>query len=95
MSYNAEFEALMNATTKEDTERLAKIVFNAVDTNGSGSIDKEECREMITHIFGKDMIPEQIPQCVDAAMASMDLNGDGKVTWEEFLAYSCKKNGCL
>ncbi len=37
--------ALTQATTLEDTERLARKVFNAIDSNGSGSIEKDECEK--------------------------------------------------
>lgn len=48
MAFNPDdFIALTLATNVEDTERLARKIFAAVDTNSSGSIEKDECAVML------------------------------------------------
>lgn len=94
MAFNSEdFIALTMATTVEDTERLARKIFAAVDTNGSGSIEKDECTEMLRQLVG-DVPQSDLESVVADAMKDMDANGDGKVTWDEFFSFAKKQNHC-
>jgi len=92
--FNTEdFLALTQATTLEETERLARKVFNAVDSNGSGSIEKDECKKMLGLLMG-DVPEDVLEENVANAMSDMDANKDGKVTWEEFFAFAKIQNKC-
>ncbi len=83
--------ALTKATTLEDTERLARKVFNAIDSNGSGSIEKDEC-EKICLLFG---VREEFPEeNIARFMSEMDVNKGCKVTWEDFFAFYKIQNNC-
>mmetsp|Transcript_81925 Transcript_81925/g.227133 ORF Transcript_81925/g.227133 Transcript_81925/m.227133 type:complete len:475 (-) Transcript_81925:278-1702(-) len=49
--------------------------FRVFDTDGSGSIDREEL---------KMVLQEQNVQQIDCVMQEVDLNGDGKISFDEF-----------
>lgn len=57
-------------------------IFNAIDTDGSGFLDKQEVQEMATRL-GFPMSTKD----VDNAFKQMDVNQDGRVSGKEFVAY--------
>lgn len=84
--------AAMNKLKKEALKVIAsnlpaeeitglKEMFEAMDKDGSGTITVDEMREGLRN---KDV---KIPEAeLEAIMANADVNGDGKVDYEEFLA---------
>ena len=53
--FNAEdFIQLTNSSDKDETERLVKKIFSAVDVDNSGFIDQSEMLKMMT-IFSEHM----------------------------------------
>jgi Ca2+-binding EF-hand superfamily protein len=53
--FNAEdFIQLTNSSDKDETERLVKKIFSAVDIDNSGFIDQVEMLKMMT-MFGEHM----------------------------------------
>lgn len=63
--------------------RHLKILFNALDVDGNGSLDKEEVGRLINQV----MLTEVTPAAVDLAFGEMDDDGSGAVDFEEFLAF--------
>ena len=61
-------------------ERVAELreAFQLFDLSGSGSISLEELREVLQKL-GQDVAEAQ------ALLAAGDINGDGTVSWREFL----------
>ena len=51
--------------------------FRVFDTNGSGEIDRDELKE----VLHDDNVKR-----IDAMIKEVDLNGDGKISFEEFCA---------
>ena len=75
------------ATTKEETERLTKKVFDLVDTDQSGFIEKQEFIAMYKQVF-PDVTDEILKKISRAAMTITDQDGDGLVSWPEFLNFA-------
>ncbi|KAJ1659189.1 hypothetical protein IWQ61_001690 [Dispira simplex] len=78
-----EFEALL----KKDTPAVAKLVkevevrlaFNAIDTDKSGAISRDELREALK-LMNKPCGEEQL----DKLIKEVDANGDGQIDLHEF-----------
>ena len=60
-------------------EELIKEEFNSFDQNGDGYIDKEELKTAMENM-GEELTDQQIDQMMRAA----DVDGDQKITMEEF-----------
>ena len=58
---------------------MSQIVFEKYDTDGTGSISKEEMRSLC-YDKGYHLSEEKI----DSAMATLDVDGTGEVTYDEF-----------
>ena len=52
-----------------------KRVFDMVDTDGSGSLDKQEVAGVLRAVLSKEPSEQQIQQLFE----TMDTNGDGSV----------------
>jgi len=76
------FDEMWNAiTAKPATKPQLEAYFQSVDSDGSGSLTKDE----ITEMFGKLSNPPN-QEAIDKALAEVDADGDGKVNYKEFLA---------
>jgi Ca2+-binding EF-hand superfamily protein len=66
----------------EDDDGAAELraVFEELDTDGSGALDKGEVWQALNTMKGREMTEEE----VDAAMAEMDEDGGGEIELEEF-----------
>ena len=58
---------------------LLRQMFDEIDADGSGSIDAKELKAIIEKTEGCDASDEAIQK----EMASMDIDGDGKITFDE------------
>ena len=63
--------------------RHLNILFNALDVDGNGTLDKEEVGRLINQV----MLTEVTPAAVDLAFGEMDDDGSGAVDFGEFLAF--------
>ena len=59
---------------------ITRLTFNKHDTDRSETLDKEEFKAMIFH-FGHYMDEIEL----EAAFTFVELNGDGQITFDEFL----------
>jgi len=76
------FDEMWNAiTAKPATKSQLEKHFESLDTDGSGSLTKDE----ITAMFGKLSNPPK-QEAIDKALADVDADGDGKVNLKEFIA---------
>merc|ERR1712037_383613 len=67
--------------TRQEVIRLYRI-FQSADLDGNGEIDAMEAREMIARASEVPMSSEDF----DRYMATLDADGSGRVTFEEFLS---------
>ncbi len=67
---------------------LSRRIFDKYDNDGSGFIDKAEFSNMC-----RDQGIILSEKALALAMKDMDLNGDNKITYDEFLAW--KKRSCF
>ena len=65
-----------------DLDEQLRTVFERVDTNHSGHIDRDEVAELARSL-GHHLTKAEL----DASMDLMDTNGDGLITFEEFAAW--------
>jgi Ca2+-binding EF-hand superfamily protein len=75
-----EFAVWLSAKMKIEQE--ASQVFEKVDKNGSGSLDREEIRAVFLEL-GVVLTEEQL----DEGMLDMDSDGSGEVDFAEFHQY--------
>ena len=60
--------------------------FSSFDADGSGFLDRAELLAMATEMFGGESTEgPQVQEQIEKMVASVDANGDGQVSWEEFL----------
>jgi calmodulin len=62
-----------------------RSVFNSFDTDGNGVLDKNELKNAF-----KDFKGGLTDEEVDALMAEADTNGDGQISFEEFVELIAK-----
>lgn len=79
-----EFIALMRlrmGDNNRDPEEDLRDAFNMFDTDKSGSIDREEVKQLMKKL-AQDLTAEEL----DAIMGEVDTDGDGEISFEEFRA---------
>ena len=70
-----------------DDEKLTAVtqaVFSAVDTDGSGQIDRTELKAAMVQVAQAAEIPAPDDSKVDQALNDLDANKDGKIDVGEF-----------
>ena len=72
----------------ENTRNQALMMFEEVDKDGSGMLDRDEVK-LLCQKMGKNLSSKQI----DAAMAEMDDDGGGEVDYEEFKKWWADQGG--
>ena len=60
-------------------EGVVKDLFDSLDRNGSGSLERSEAKDLILQL-GEDITASEM----SAALSSMDADGSGEVTYAEF-----------
>jgi len=76
------FDEMWSAiTAKPATKDQLEAYFKAADSDGSGSLTKDE----VTALFQKLANPPS-QEAIDKALSEVDTNDDGKVNYAEFLA---------
>ena len=76
----------MAAGSSQLTEHL-KAVFDSIDTDGSGSISKEELKKKLeTDTELQTLLANAGGDGSFFVLEQLDLDGDGEVTWMEFEA---------
>eukprot|EP01043_Picozoa_sp_COSAG02_P017924 COSAG02_NODE_824_length_16741_cov_16.319733_3_plen_1657_part_00 len=66
-------------TTEEKQEQYFRDMFNSIDIDGSGSLDRHEVAQLSINL-GRELRKHEL----DAAMAEMDPSGDGSVEFGGF-----------
>lgn len=63
---------------------ITRKIFNAVDQDGSNKIEKAELKRAMTVIAREVGIHPLSDLQLDGAVATLDVNGDGEIDYEEF-----------
>ena len=74
---------MMNAFDDMEARHL-RILFNAVDVDGNGSLDREEITRLIRNVIQMDDVS---PDVVALAFSEMDADGSGDVDFDEFIQF--------
>eukprot|EP01111_Echinosteliopsis_oligospora_P015688 TRINITY_DN627_c0_g1_i1.p1 TRINITY_DN627_c0_g1~~TRINITY_DN627_c0_g1_i1.p1 ORF type:complete len:240 (+),score=71.02 TRINITY_DN627_c0_g1_i1:67-786(+) len=69
----------------EDDIADARVQFKKYDKDGSGTIDREELKELLLVTMGKKMSAMMVQRMVDAQMQLADKDGSGEIDFDEFL----------
>ena len=71
------------------TEELAFNIFDRMDADGSGCLDKPEVTRLVDEVMGKlnlELLPEQHDKLINQSFKSADANSDGRLSRVEFEA---------
>jgi len=67
-----------------ELEKVIKLAFQQVDTDGSGYISIDELEALMRKVASECNIPPPTKEDVKEAWNAMDSNNDGKISVEEF-----------
>jgi len=62
-------------------QAIAEFAFDIFDTDNSGSLSKEEIKEMITYVYGGAGLEGHLHKIIE----TMDNSHDGKIGRKEFI----------
>ena len=84
------FKSILN--NEKQYNEYSDTVFDKVDTNKNGFIEKEELSILIQELIKKFKKETRIPEDkVESALKLIDTDGDGKISKEEFRKTSREK----
>ena len=94
-----QFMTVKTAPKLVDPSEKLSWVFNAFDEDGGGTIEYDEITKLVEALFrmsGRgdctEEDREEIILCVDEVIESIDVDGDGIITREEFVANALKSD---
>ncbi|PAV56542.1 hypothetical protein WR25_11243 [Diploscapter pachys] len=65
-------------------EAKLRFAFTMYDLNKSGTITKDEFKDILQMMIGKNVPVEQVNSIADRTMSEADRDGDGCITFQEF-----------
>ena len=68
---------------------ICNTVFKQVDTDKSGSIDKDELKVVLTNLYSKQGLAAPSDKTVAKYMKAIDKSGDGSIDMSEFATFMC------
>ena len=78
----AQWKTFKNDRTVSQDKERARQLFEQIDVDGSGSLDREELADLAERL-GAALKPAEL----DEAMAEMDENGDNCIDLDEFMRW--------
>ena len=92
-----QFMTVKTAPKLENPSEKLTWVFNAFDEDGGGTIEYDEISTLVEALFrmsgrwdDTEDTKEEVILCVDEVIESIDENGDGVITREEFVENALK-----
>ena len=88
-----EYMLAIHASTLSSPEEKLNWIFNVFDKDGGGSIDAKEIAMMMSGLYqmaGVELEDEEIRLAVEDVLTSIDEDGDGDVTKDEWLENAMK-----
>ena len=92
-----QFMTVKTAPKLVDPSEKLSWVFNAFDEDGGGTIEYDEISTLVEALFrmsgrwdDTEDTKEEVILCVDEVIESIDENGDGVITREEFVENALK-----
>ena len=82
MSAKAEVEKVLN--NQEQLTQLCKAAFDSVDEDGSGFLELTEMKKVMSQVAADVGCEAPSEQQVMEVMKELDVNGDEKISFEEF-----------
>ena len=64
-------------------DRWARLLYNTLDVDGSGSLDRGEVTTLISQILGE----EATPSVLASAFSEMDADNSGEIDFSEFAQF--------
>ncbi|XP_052805683.1 calmodulin-A-like isoform X2 [Mya arenaria] len=77
----------LSEQSEEDEEKELKQAFTVFDKSGCGYICASDIRAIL-QCLGEDLTEEEI----DEMIAEVDIDGDGRIDYDEFIACVCSEN---
>ena len=87
LSFYEFFQAIC-VTNLDTPEDKLNWIFTAFDSDGGGTIDVEEIRDIVVGLFrlaGIEEHEDMLASCVADVRATIDEDGDGDISKEEFV----------
>uniref|UniRef100_A0A914ULK5 EF-hand domain-containing protein n=1 Tax=Plectus sambesii TaxID=2011161 RepID=A0A914ULK5_9BILA len=66
-------------------ESKLKFAFTMYDLNKSGTITKDEFQEILQMMIGATVSPDQVESIAERTMNEADRDGDGSISFQEFM----------
>eukprot|EP01050_Picozoa_sp_SAG11_P032905 SAG11_NODE_10919_length_796_cov_1.411765_1_plen_186_part_01 len=67
----------------EKERSRVEALFNDIDDDGGGTLDREEVGHLLSRLSGGDVADQEL----SAAMSELDADGDGEISFDEFLEW--------
>ena len=68
----------------DDSPAAIKILFDEMDVNNDGKLDRSEVKKVAEKLFCADSTHEVTSEELDYMMSQMDADGNGEVDYDEF-----------
>merc|ERR1711874_134071 len=78
-----DFVVVIHLTSNGSAEEKLRLLFRMYDTDGNGSIDRQEMNNVIRETY--QMLNEDSHGKAQDMFTMMDRDGDGKITEQEFI----------
>ena len=83
-------EPPQGALAKQQFEEKVRKTFDDADKDKSGFVDFTELKELLANMSREAGVPPPGDGEAADTLKALDLNGDGKISYEEFLLFAKK-----
>ncbi|KYQ90431.1 calcium-binding EF-hand domain-containing protein [Tieghemostelium lacteum] len=84
LNFKQFIQTLSNFHPNADKHDKIKLLFKVYDINNDGYITKDEIQKVLTMMVGKALTNEQILEIVEETLTEADVNGKGKLDFNDF-----------